>query len=164
VPQEPFLFDGTILSNLQFVRESVSLQECERIVDVLGLAEWIDSMEHGLLTEVGERGGELSAGERQLVALMRAALADPEILILDEATSSVDPVFELRMSRAFETLSAGRTTVAIAHRLSTAQRADRILVMEEGRVVEDGHHEELLDAASRYAEMFAAWVAATSHS
>ena len=164
VPQEPFLFDGTILSNLQFVREGVSQQECERMVDALGLAEWIDSMEHGLLTEVGERGSELSAGERQLVALMRAALADPEILILDEATSSVDPVFELRMSRAFDTLSTGRTTVAIAHRLSTAQRADRILVMEEGRVVEDGHHEELVAATSRYAEMFAAWVTATSHS
>lgn len=162
VPQEPFLFDGTVLSNLLFVRGDATRAECESIIDDLGLGEWIASLPDGLDTPVGERGSELSAGERQLVALVRAALADPEILVLDEATSSVDPLFELQMSRAFERLSAGRTTIAIAHRLSTAQRADRVLVMENGRIVEDGTHEDLLRRGERYAELYEAWVSATS--
>lgn len=162
VPQEPFLFDGTVLSNLLFARSDATRQDCESIIDDLGLREWIETLPEGLDTPVGERGGELSAGERQLVALIRAALADPEILVLDEATSSVDPLFELQMSRAFERLSTGRTTIAIAHRLSTAQRADRVLVMEDGRVVEDGTHESLVLLGRRYAELYDAWVSATS--
>ena len=162
VPQEPFLFDGTVLSNLLFARSDATRAECESIIDELGLQEWIASLSLGLDTPVGERGAELSAGERQLVALIRAALADPEILVLDEATSSVDPLFELQMSRAFDRLSTGRTTIAIAHRLSTAQRADRVLVMENGRVIEDGAHEELLARGERYAELYDAWVSATS--
>jgi putative ABC transport system ATP-binding protein len=114
-----------------------------------------------LATTVGERGGELSAGERQLVALIRAAIAEPKILVLDEATSAVDPLIEVRMAEAFEALSVGRTTIAIAHRLSTAMRADRILVMEEGRIVEDGDHEALLASRGRYSELYDTWVDAT---
>lgn len=162
VPQEPFLFDGTVLTNLLFARGDATRVECQSIIEDLGLQDWIASLPLGLDTAVGERGGELSAGERQLVALIRAALADPEILVLDEATSSVDPIFELQMSRAFERLSAGRTTIAIAHRLSTAQRADRVLVMEDGRIVEDGSHEQLVARGERYAQLYEAWVSATS--
>ena len=111
---------------------------------------------------MGERGETLSAGERQLVALIRAGLADPDVLILDEATSSVDALTEVRISRALAKLSAGRTTIAIAHRLSTAARADRVLVLEGGRLVEDGHHDELLEAGGTYQRLFEAWLSATT--
>jgi ABC-type multidrug transport system fused ATPase/permease subunit len=114
------------------------------------------------MTAVGERGAQLSAGERQLVALLRASVADPDVLILDEATSSVDALTEVRMSRALERLAQGRTTIAIAHRLSTAMRADRVLVLENGRLIEDGHHNDLVAAGGRYSELFSAWVSSTS--
>ena len=162
VPQEPFLFDGTILSNLAFVLPSVDSATCLETAARLGLDEWLTTLPHGLLTTVGERGGDLSAGERQLVALLRAALVSPRILVLDEATSSVDPLIEVRISRAFEALSDGRTTIAIAHRLSTAMRADRVLVMEGGRIVEDGHHSALVEARGRYSELYDLWVSSTS--
>ena len=161
VPQEPFLFDGTILSNLRFVSSSIDEASCRNIAVDLGLEEWLASLPNGLSTPVGERGSELSAGERQLVALLRAAIAKPRILVLDEATSAVDPLIEVRISRAFDALATGRTTIAIAHRLSTAMRADRILVMEDGRIVEDGHHDDLLVAGERYAQLYEAWVAST---
>ena len=109
-------------------------------------SDWVDSLSDGLATKVGERGDQLSAGERQLVALLRAGLAGPDVLILDEATSSVDALTEVRVARALERLAASRTTIAIAHRLSTAARADRVLVLEHGRLVEDGHHDELIAA------------------
>lgn len=161
VPQEPFLFDGTVLSNLRFVDPSIDDRSCSEIGVELGLDEWLSTLPNGLFTSVGERGGELSAGERQLVALLRAAIAKPKILVLDEATSAVDPLIEVRISRAFDALAAGRTTIAIAHRLSTAMRADRILVMEDGRIVEDGQHLDLLGAGGRYATLYEAWVAST---
>lgn len=161
VPQEPFLFDGTVLSNLQFVDAAVDEFACRVVAADLGLDEWLAGLPNDLMTAVGERGGELSAGERQLVALLRAAIAKPRILVLDEATSAVDPLIEVRISRAFDALAAGRTTIAIAHRLSTAMRADRILVMEDGRIVEDGHHEKLLESDGRYRSMYEAWVAST---
>jgi ABC-type multidrug transport system fused ATPase/permease subunit len=110
---------------------------------------------------VGERGNDLSAGERQLVALLRSAIAEPRLLVLDEATSAVDPLIEVRISRAFDALSEGRTTIAIAHRLSTAMRADRILVMEDGLVVEDGSHDQLLAVGGRYASLYETWVTST---
>ena len=161
VPQEPFLFDGTILSNLRFVDPEIDeVRSLAAAVD-LGLDEWFGSLSEGLATAVGERGGELSAGERQLVALLRAAIAQPRILVLDEATSAVDPLIEVRIARAFDALSVGRTTIAIAHRLSTAMRADRILVMENGEIVEDGHHDELLNMGGRYSTLYEAWVAST---
>jgi putative ABC transport system ATP-binding protein len=162
VPQEPFLFDGSIAANLVFARPMLSLDQVEAVVRDLGLGDWLESLPEGLDTEVGQRGSNLSAGERQLVALVRAALVDPDVLVLDEATSSVDALTEVRMSRALDRLSAGRTTIAIAHRLSTAARADRVLVLEQGRLVEDGSHAELLERGGAYAAMYAAWVAATT--
>jgi len=161
VPQEPFLFDGTVLSNLRFVDPGIDESRSLATAAELGLDEWLRALPAGLGTSVGERGAELSAGERQLVALLRAAIAQPRILVLDEATSAVDPLIEVRISRAFDALSVGRTTIAIAHRLSTAMRADRILVMEDGRIIEDGNHEKLLSEHGRYASLYEAWVAST---
>ena len=164
VAQEPFLFDDTLLANVRFARPQAGRDEVDRIVDDLDVRDWIDGLPDGLDTRVGERGDSLSAGERQLVALLRAGIADPDVLLLDEATSSVDALTEVRTSRALEKLAAGRTTIAIAHRLSTAARADRVLVLEDGRLVEDGHHDELLAAGGTYARLFAAWLSATSTS
>ncbi len=161
VPQEPFLFDGTIFSNLQFVDAAANEATCLGVAAQLGLDEWLSGLPDGLATRVGERGNDLSAGERQLVALFRSAIAAPKILILDEATSAVDPLIEVRISRAFEALAAGRTTIAIAHRLSTAMRADRILVMDAGVIVEDGTHDELVNRCGRYSTLYEAWVVAT---
>ena len=115
------------------------------------------------MTTVGERGEQLSAGERQLVALLRAGVADPDVLVLDEATSSVDALTEVRISRALDHLAEGRTTIAIAHRLSTAARADRVLVLDDGRLVEDGHHDELVGAGGTYARLYDAWMQRHQH-
>lgn len=162
VAQEPFLFDDTLLANVRFARPDAGRDEVERIVDDLDVRDWVDSLPDGLDTGVGERGESLSAGERQLVALLRAGIADPDVLLLDEATSSVDALTEVRTSHALEKLAAGRTTIAIAHRLSTAARADRVLVLEDGRLVEDGHHDQLIEAGGTYARLFDAWLSATS--
>ncbi|MEY4391708.1 MAG: hypothetical protein RLZZ544_417 [Actinomycetota bacterium] len=162
VPQEPFLFDDSILYNLRFSRPDATEQECLDALLSLDLGDWVDGLPEGLGTRVGQRGSSLSAGERQLVALGRAAIADPDILILDEATSSVDALTEVRLSRALEKLSRGRTTLTIAHRLSTAARSDRVVVLEGGHVVEDGKHEELLAAGGLYGMMYASWIAATT--
>lgn len=161
VSQEPFLFDDSIAANVGFARPGTSLDEIDAVVRDLELDEWVAALPEGLLTGVGERGEQLSAGERQLVALLRAGVADPDVLVLDEATSSVDALTEVRISRALQRLAAGRTTIAIAHRLSTAARADRVLVMERGRVVEDGAHAELVAAGGTYSRLYDAWVAAT---
>jgi ATP-binding cassette, subfamily B, bacterial len=162
VPQEPFLFDGSIADNLVFARPDLSVAAMNDAVEALGLSDWVATLAGGLDTRVGPRGSQLSAGERQLVALLRASLIDPAVLVLDEATSSVDALTEVRMSRALARLAAGRTTISIAHRLSTAARADRVLVLEHGRLVEDGTHGQLLDADGTYARMYASWVHATS--
>lgn len=162
VPQEPFLFDDSILYNLRFSRPGATEEECLEALRSLDLADWVDGLPDGLATRVGQRGASLSAGERQLVALGRAAISDPDILILDEATSSVDALTEVRLSRALDRLSRGRTTLTIAHRLSTAARADRVVVLEHGRVVEDGTHADLLVRNGLYASMYASWVAATT--
>jgi ABC-type multidrug transport system fused ATPase/permease subunit len=161
VPQEPFLFDDTIAANLAFARPGVTLDELERAVADLDLADWLAALPEGLATRVGQRGAQLSAGERQLVALLRASLVAPDVLVLDEATSAVDAVTEVRLARALERLSAGCTTIAIAHRLSTAMRADRVLVLEGGHLVEDGAHQDLVAAGGTYAVLYQAWVAAT---
>lgn len=163
VPQEPFLFEGTIAANLLFARPHLSLTEVAEAVAELDLGDWLESLPHGLDTEVGQRGSQLSAGERQLVALVRASLVDPDVLVLDEATSSVDALTEVRLTRALDKLAEGRTTIAIAHRLSTAARADRVLVLENGRLVQDGSHASLVDAPGPYAQMYESWVAATSN-
>ena len=163
VPQEPFLFDDTIAANLQFARPGISIDGMRRGIESLGLVEWIDGLSDGIDTVVGSRGSALSAGERQLVALVRAALVDPPILVLDEATSSVDPATEVSIARALEVLSRNRTTIAIAHRLSTAARADRVVVLADGRVVEDGHHDDLVSRSGPYARMYAAWIESTTN-
>ncbi len=162
VPQEPFLFDGTIAANLGFARPALSPRQVEQAVIELDLGDWLESLPEGLATDVGQRGASLSAGERQLVALVRASLVDPDVLVLDEATSSVDALTEVRLTRALDKLSAGRTTISIAHRLSTAARADRVLVLENGRLVQDGAHAELVGVDGPYARMYEAWVAATT--
>jgi putative ABC transport system ATP-binding protein len=162
VPQEPFLFDGTIAANLSFARPMLSLADLEKAIVDLDLSDWLETLPDGLATEVGARGSQLSAGERQLVALVRASLVDPAVLVLDEATSSVDALTEVRIGRALDKLAAGRTTIAIAHRLSTAARADRVMVLDHGRLVEDGPHDELLAAGGTYARMFEAWMSATA--
>ncbi|HEY0520398.1 MAG TPA: ABC transporter ATP-binding protein [Ilumatobacteraceae bacterium] len=162
VPQEPFLFDGTIAANLGFARPMLSVPDLEEAIRTLDLNDWLETLPDGLFTEVGQRGAQLSAGERQLVALVRASLVDPDVLVLDEATSSVDALTEVRIGRALEKLAAGRTTIAIAHRLSTAARADRVLVLDHGRLVEDGTHTELLAAGGVYSRMYESWIAATA--
>ena len=162
VAQEPFLFDDTIYANAVFSKPDIGRRHVDHLVDTLDIRDWIDTLPDGLDTRVGERGDALSAGERQLVALLRAGVADPDVLILDEATSSVDALTEVRTSRALQHLAEGRTTIAIAHRLSTAARADRVLVLDHGRLVEDGHHDELLGADGPYRRLYDAWLAATS--
>lgn len=162
VPQDGMLFAGTILANVAMGAEDADRADVARAFDELGLADWLEAMPDGLDTPVGERGDALSAGERQLVALARAYLADPDLLVLDEATSAVDPAAEVRLQRALAGLTAGRTTVTIAHRLSTAEQADRILVFDAGVLVEDGTHEQLRDAEGPYATLHRAWAAGTS--
>jgi putative ABC transport system ATP-binding protein len=162
VPQEPFLFDTTIAANVRFGRPGADDASVRLAFVELGLEAWVESLTDGLQTRVGERGEHLSAGERQLVALARAYVANPTCLVLDEATSSVDALTEVRLARALDSLARGRTSVTIAHRLSTASRADRILVFERGRLVEDGSHAELLGRDGHYASLYASWLDATA--
>lgn len=165
VPQEGFLFEGTIRSNLAYALPDAAEEDLERraiaALESLGLEGWLKTLTDGLDTPVGPRGELLSAGERQLVSIARAYLRDPDLLILDEATSAVDPATEVRISRALEGLMQGRTAVVIAHRLSTAERADLIGVMEHGELVEVGPHKELVAAGGIYADLYAAWVSQT---
>jgi putative ABC transport system ATP-binding protein len=161
VPQDGFLFDDTIRENVRYGREGASDAEVERAFAALGLSGWIESLPDGLDTVVGERGESLSVGERQLVALARAQMSQPGLLILDEATSAVDPETERVLSDALERLSQGRTTVTIAHRLSTAEAADFVLVFDRGRVVERGDHRSLLDRDGVYAALYRSWLGNT---
>ncbi|SDS76152.1 ABC transporter ATP-binding protein [Jiangella sp. DSM 45060] len=158
VPQEGFLFDDTLAANLRYGKPEATDEELLLAVTELGLGEWLDSLPYGLETPVGQRGESLSAGERQLVALARAYLADPDLLVLDEATSAVDPATEVRLARALEGISRGRTSVTIAHRLSTAEAADEVFVFDRGRLVESGPHAELVQKGGVYAALHAAWV------
>jgi len=162
VAQEPFLFDETIAENVRWSRPGSTDAEVAAVIDQLDVGDWVETLPEGLNTRVGERGESLSAGERQLVALLRAGLADPDVLLLDEATSAVDALTEVRISRALTKLAEGRTTIAIAHRLSTAARADRVLVLAGGKLVEDGHHDELVASGGTYSRLYDAWVAATT--
>jgi putative ABC transport system ATP-binding protein len=162
VPQEPFLFADTISYNLRFARPDATDADLSHAVQRLGLEDWVNALPDGLETQVGQRGQALSAGERQMVALLRASLVSPDVLILDEATSSVDALTEVRLSRALEKLASNRTTISIAHRLSTAARADRVIVLSSGKVVEDGPHAELMERAGEYRRMYDSWLAATN--
>ncbi|HEY7719310.1 MAG TPA: ABC transporter ATP-binding protein [Pedococcus sp.] len=163
VPQEGFLFDATLLENVRFGRPDATDDDVRLALTELGLDAWLGSLPRGLHTEVGQRGESLSAGERQLVALARAYLADPDLLVLDEATSAVDPATEVRLQRALEGLTRGRTSIAIAHRLSTAEAADEVVVIDRGRVVERGPHRDLVAAGGVYAALHASWAAQQQH-
>ncbi len=156
VPQEGMLFSGSVADNVRMGRPDATDDEIVAAFGALGLDAWLAELPGGLETPVGERGGALSVGERQLVTLARAAIADPDLLVLDEATSAVDPVTEVRIGRALEELMRGRTVVTIAHRLSTAEQADRILVFDDGRIVQDGSHDELKDHGV-YRHLFESW-------
>ena len=158
VPQEPFLFSGTIRQNLRFGRPEATDADVDEAVDVVGLRELIDRFPEGLDTIVHERGQTLSAGERQLLALARAFLARPRVLVLDEATSSLDLRSETIIESALDRMLEGRTAILIAHRLTTAQRADRIVVVDQGGVSEIGSHSELMAAGGSYAAMYQAWI------
>ena len=159
VPQEGFLFDATLLENVRFGRPGASDDDVRLAITELGLDHWLSGLPQGLATEVGQRGESLSAGERQLVALARASLADPDLLVLDEATSAVDPSTEVRIQRALEGLTRGRTSIAIAHRLSTAEAADEVVVVDKGRIVERGPHRELVGRGGVYSALHASWAA-----
>ena len=164
VPQDGMLFDGTIADNVRQGRPELDDEDLELALVELGLADWVAELPQHLHTAVGERGGALSAGERQLVALARAYVANPDLLVLDEATSAVDPATEVRLQRALVGLTSGRTTITIAHRLSTAEAADEVLVFDGGRVVERGPHRDLVDAGGVYAGLHTSWRAGTSSS
>jgi ATP-binding cassette, subfamily B, bacterial len=157
VPQDGFLFDTTIAANVRHGHPDLSDDEVRLAFTELGLADWLDGLPHGLGTRVGERGEFLSVGERQLVALARAYVANPDLLVLDEATSAVDPATEVRIQRALEGLTRGRTALSIAHRLSTAEAAEEVLVFDQGRIVQRGHHSDLLREGGVYGRLHASW-------
>lgn len=161
VPQDGFLFDGTIRDNVAYGRDAASDEDVARAFSSLGLDDWVRGLPHGLETRVGQRGEDLSVGEAQIVALARAQIAETPILILDEATSAVDPRTERALTEALERLSEGRTTVTIAHRLSTAEAADWIFVFDAGRLVESGTHGSLVANGGKYASLYESWLGNT---
>jgi putative ABC transport system ATP-binding protein len=161
VPQEGFLFDDTVANNVRYGSIDATDAEVWTAFHELGLGEWVQGLPDGLETKAGERGGNLSAGERQLVALVRAWIGSPDLLVLDEATSAVDPALDVALRHAIDKLTEGRTSVTIAHRLSTAEGADEVLVFDQGRLVERGHHRDLVVSDGVYAALYTDWTAGT---
>ncbi len=161
VPQEGFLFDDTVGANVRYGRIEADDAEVWTAFHELGLGAWVESLPLGLDTPVGERGTNLSSGERQMVALVRAWIGSPDLLVLDEATSAVDPALDVALRHAIERLTEGRTSVTIAHRLATAEGSDEVLVFDQGRLVERGHHRDLLAAGGVYAALYADWASGT---
>jgi ATP-binding cassette, subfamily B, bacterial len=159
VPQDGFLFDASLADNIRYGLPDATDDDLVLALTELGLADWLEGLPHGLATPVGQRGESLSAGERQLVALARAYIADPDLLVLDEATSAVDPATEVRIQRALEGVTRGRTAISIAHRLSTAEAADEVIVFDNGRIVQRGSHAELVRQPGVYSELYASWAA-----
>jgi len=157
VPQEAFLFSGSIMDNIRFGRPEASADEVRRVARIVGAHDFIEAQQDGYDTDVKEGGSGLSTGQRQLISFARALLADPRILILDEATSSVDAESEQRIERAMRVLFSGRTSIIVAHRLSTVRDADEILVIDDGRVVERGRHPQLMAAEGRYWQLYEQW-------
>jgi ATP-binding cassette, subfamily B, bacterial len=154
VSQTPFLFSGTVAENIRYARENASDAEISDLAKQIGDGEWLDSLPQGLLTQVGERGGMLSMGQRQLVALMRVLVQRPAIFILDEATASIDPFTEWQIQQALNLILECTTSILIAHRLSTVKSADRIIVIDHGKIMEEGTHKGLLTQGGHYATLY----------
>ena len=154
VNQTPFLFSGTVRDNIRYVRPDASDSDIEAAARMVARGDWIETLANGLDTEVGERGGAISMGQRQLVALARVLLDNPPIFILDEATASIDPLTEAQIQEGLDTVLEKRTSIVIAHRLSTIKGADRIIVLREGEIIEEGTHEQLLRAGGHYADLY----------
>lgn len=154
VPQVPFLFEGTVADNIRYGRPDASDAEVEAVARHIGHGEWIDDLPEGLATQVGERGARLSLGQRQLVAMARVLFGDPSIVILDEATASIDPFTEAQIQEGLDTVLEGRTSIVIAHRLSTVRNADRIIVLRGGQIIEEGSHDGLMAQGGHYAELY----------
>ncbi|MDH3730101.1 MAG: ABC transporter ATP-binding protein/permease [Acidimicrobiia bacterium] len=157
IPQEGFLFNGTLRDNLRYARADATDEELWDVCRTIGIDDWVYDLPERLDTLVRERGGRFSAGERQLVALARALLADPEVIVLDEATSNLDPETEARVERALATLLEGRTAIVIAHRLRTAESSDRVLMVGDGRIIADGAHADLVTSSAEYGELVSVW-------
>jgi ABC-type multidrug transport system fused ATPase/permease subunit len=154
VTQTPFLFDGSVLENIRYGRPDATDAEVERVAREVGGGDWIAGLPGGLASEVGERGARLSMGQRQIVALARVLLQDPAIVILDEATASIDPLTETLIQEGLDLVLHSRTAIVIAHRLSTVRHADRIIVLRQGEIIEQGGHEALLARGGHYAELY----------
>ena len=157
IPQDGFLFAGTLRHNLAYAKPDASEDELWTVLDAMGIDDWVRSLPDGLETEVRERGGRFSAGERQLVALARAFLADPGIIVLDEATSNLDPETEVKVEGALRVLLESRTSIVIAHRLRSAERADRVVMVDDGKITAEGTHGQLVEASDSYRELVEVW-------